>query len=300
MLGQAHQAHRLYRSRNSAYRRRYGEAIGMRSTLLALTLAAGMALAGSAQAHDIQIHDGQCGYSTDYDVRVTQDGIDFSRDAGHPDKIFMHDGHLRIDGRDVTVSPADANRLRDYEGQVRLLLPEVADIAREGVNIGFAAMRAVLLTFAENDDERHAMVGRLDANHRLALARIDDGLGKGVWKQHDMDDVIEGSIQESVSDLVGKVTGAAVKAALSGDQSKVAALEARAESLDHSIDKEVNARADLLDKRADALCPRLGALDSLQQQFQFRLQDGSPLRLLIRDKDNHKKLITAVDHARAD
>ena len=272
----------------------------MRSTCMALVLAGSVALCGAAQAHDIQIHDAQCGYSTAFDVRVNQDGINFWRDAGHPGKVVMHDGHLSVDGRDVAVSSDDAARLRAYESQVRNLLPAVADIAREGVNIGFAAMRAVLLTFAENDDERRDMIGRLDANHRLALARIDDGLGKGVWKQHDMDEVIEGSIQQSVSDLVGKVAGSAVKAALSGDQNKVAALEARADSLDHTIDKEVNARADELAKRADALCPQLQALDSLQQQFQFRLQDGTRLQLLNRDRDSHKKLVTATDHARAD
>ncbi len=269
----------------------------MRKTWLAWALAAGMALGGAAQAHDIHINDGNCGYSTDFDVRVMPGGIDFQRTGGRPAHVFMHDGQLRADGRDVVVSADDAARLRAYETQVRVLLPEVAGIAREGVNIGFAAMRTVLLTFAENNDERQDMVGRLDQNHRLALARIDDGLGKGVWKQHDMDDVIEGSIQSSVSDLVGKVTGAAVKAALSGDQSKVAALEARANSLDATIDKEVNARADQLDQRAAALCPRLTSLDQLQQQMQFRLQDGSRLSLLTHDNRNNKKLVTATDHA---
>jgi Protein of unknown function (DUF2884) len=272
----------------------------MRKTIMAWALAAGVAFGGAAQARDIHFGDGNCGYSTDYDLHVTPSGIDFHRDSGQPGSVFMHDGHLRVDGRDVAVSSEDAARLRDYEAQVRLLLPEVAGIAREGVNIGFAAMRTVLLTFAENNDERQDMVGRLDQNHRQALARIDEGLGKGVWKQHDMDEVIEGSIQESVSDLVSKVTGAAVKAALSGDQSKVAALEARANSLDATIDKEVNGRANELDKRAEALCPRLSSLDQLQQQMQFRLQDGSRLKLLTHDSKDNKKLVTAVDRARAD
>jgi hypothetical protein len=271
----------------------------MRKTWLVWALATGVAFGGAAQARDIHFSDGNCGYSTDYDVRVTSGGIDFQREVGQPAHVFMHDGQLRVDGRDVAVSADDAARLRSYETQVRVLLPEVAGIAREGVDIGFAAMRTVLLTFAENSDERQDMVGRLDQNHRLALARIDDGLGKGVWKQRDMDDVIEGSIQSSVSDLVGKVTGSAVKAALSGDQSKVAALEARANSLDATLDKEVNARADQLDQRAAALCPRLSSLDQLQQQMQFRLQDGSQLALLTHDNRNKKKLATATDQARA-
>jgi hypothetical protein len=272
----------------------------MRTTMMACALAAGLALGGAAHAHDLEVHDGHCGYSTAYDVQVMPGGIGFYRNDGKPADVFMHDGHLRVDGRDVALSSEDAARLRDYEQQVRLLLPEVADVAREGVNIGFAAMRTVLMTFAENDDERHRMVGRLDENHRLALARVDDGLGKGVWKSDDMEEVVEKSVENSVSDLVSKVAGEAVSAALSGDQSKVAALQARAESLDKSIDREVNKRADELDKHADALCPKLSSLDALQHQFQFRLQDGSRLQLLAYDKKEHnKKLMTATDSARA-
>lgn len=272
----------------------------MRTTMMACALAAGLALGGSVHAHDLDVHDGHCGYSTAYDVQVMPSGIGFHRDDGKPVDVFMHDGRLRVDGRDVAVSNEDAARLRDYEQQVRLLLPEVADIAREGVNIGFAAMRTVLMTFAQNDDERRRMLGRLDENRSVALARVDAGLGKGVWKSDDMDEIVEKSVENSISDVVSKVAGEAVSAALSGDQSKVAALEARAESLDQSIDREVNKRADILDKHADALCPKLSALDALQRQFQFRLQDGSRLQLLAYDpKEHNKKLMTATDSARA-
>lgn len=271
----------------------------MRTTLMACALATGLALAGSVHAHEFEVQDGHCGYSTDYDVQVMPGGIAFHREDGKPADVFMHDGHLRVDGRDVAMNGDDAARLRNYEQLVRQLLPEVASVAREGVNIGFAVLRTVLMTFAENDDERRRMVGRLDDNHREALARIDNGLGKGVWKATDMARVVEKSIETSVSDLVAKVAGEAVEAALSGDGAKVAALEARASSLDRSLDREVNKRSDELGRRADALCPRLGALDALQHQFQFRLQDGSRLQLLAYDLDN-KKLITATDSARAD
>ena len=104
----------------------------MRKTWLALALAAGVAFGGAVQAREIHFSGDNCGYSTDYDVRVTPDGIDFQRMAGQPSHVFMHDGQLRVDGRDVAVSADDAARLRNYETQVRVLLPEVAGIGREG------------------------------------------------------------------------------------------------------------------------------------------------------------------------
>jgi len=246
----------------------------------ALALGMGLTVGLQAQAHEFHIHHDQCGFDTDYDVQVTTAGVAFDRDGGKPSSVFMHDGRLRVDGRDIAVSAADATRLRDYEAQVRALLPEVAGIAREGVDIGFSAMSSVVATFAESPAERSRLVEKMNSRHRQALAQIDQGIGSGVWKRHAMDDMMEDGISDTVSELVSTVAASAVKAALSGDQSKVQALEARADSLDKSIDQEVDARADKLEKRADALCPRLVELDQLQQQFQFRLGDGSRLQLL--------------------
>ncbi|MFC4765763.1 DUF2884 family protein [Dyella koreensis] len=261
----------------------------MRTTFTAITLALGLALTAPVSAHDIHIHHQSCDYSSNYDVQVDASGIRFDRDSGAPAKVFIHNGRLQVDGRDVAVSADDTARLREYESNVRTLLPEVAGVAREGVDVGFAAMRTVMMTFAENDSERRQMIGRLDDNHRRALAQVEGSLGQGVWKHAAMGRALGDSIQETVADLVSKVTASAVKAALSGDQSKVVALQARADSLDKTIEKEVNTRADRLEQHAQALCPRLQALAQLQQQFQFRLVDGSRLELVTKDKDeNHK------------
>jgi hypothetical protein len=260
----------------------------MRMMSAATLLALGLAMTLPAQARTIHIDDDSCGYHTPYDVRVDASGIRFQREDGKPVNVFMHDGQLRVDDRAVAVSAADAARLRQYEDNVRTLLPEVAGIAREGIDVGFAAMRTVLMTFAEGDGERRKLTDRLDRRHQQALADIDSSLGRGIWKHGAASEALTDSVGETVGDLVSKVTASAVTAALSGDQSKVAALEARADSLDKSIDKEIDARADRLSERAKALCPRLQALDQLQQQFQFRLADGSRLQLVTYDKDNDK------------
>ncbi|WP_266170596.1 DUF2884 family protein [Dyella subtropica] len=267
----------------------------MRTTFTAITLALGLVLGAPAQAREIHINHPACGYDTPYNLQVDDSGIRFDRESGMPGKVFMHDGFVRVDGRDLAVSADDAVRLRQYETSVRALLPEVAGVARDGVDIGFTAMRAVMMTFAENESERRQMVGRLDERRAQALAQIDGSLGHGVWKHDAISDVVADSIQDSVSELVSKVTAGAVKAALSGDQSKVAALQARADTLDKTIDKEVNARADKLEVRARALCPRLQALEQLQQQFQFRLADGSRLELMTHDKDEQKKATTGKE-----
>ncbi|MGN2253007.1 DUF2884 family protein [Frateuria sp. GZRe12] len=252
----------------------------MRTLILSLAIATGLVLGAPAQAGGLHVNHEQCNFGTDYDVLVKPEGITFERQDGKPGSVFMHEGALRIDGRDVAVSAADASRLREYEGQVRSLLPEVASIAREGVDIGFDALTTVVASFADDPAERTRLMTELNEQHRQALTKVDSGLGHGEWRQHSVEDLMENQVGNAVESLVSTVTAKAVKAALSGDQSQVAALEARADSLDRSIDQQVDARADKLSERAEALCPRMARLDQLQQQFEFRLKDGSRLALV--------------------
>ena len=259
----------------------------MRQLIITLAIATGLALTLPAQAHGLHVNNDHCSFGTDYDVFVQPAGIRFERDDGKPAQVFMHDGALQVDGRNIAVSSADATRLREYEGQVRSLLPEVASIAREGVDIGFDALTTVVASFAEDPAERSRLTADLTREHKQALARVDSDLGHGVWRRHSMEDLMENQMGDAVSTLVSTVTAKAVKAALSGDQSQVAALEARADTLDHSIDQQVDARADKLGDRAQALCPRLVRLDELQQQFEFRLADGSRLALVDHQDDHH-------------
>ena len=252
----------------------------MRQLITTLALATGLAFGLPARANGLQMGNDQCRVGTEYDVLVQPAGIRFQRASGTPAQVFMHDGALQVDGRSIAVSPADAARLREYEGQVRSLLPEVASIAREGVDIGFDALTTVAASFADDPAERTRLMADLNREHRQALARVESDLGHGVWRQHGMEDLMQNQVGDAVSTLVSTVTAKAVKAALSGDQRQVAALEARADTLDRSIDRQVDARANKLDERAQALCPRIARLDTLQQQFGFRLADGSRLELV--------------------
>lgn len=244
------------------------------------------AVAVPAAAHDLHINTDQCNYSTDYDVTVTPAGVRFQRADGTPSKVFMRDGHLRVDGRAVAVSHADEQSLRQYETQVRKALPEMAGIAREGVDIGFSAMTTVAATFSSEDQQRDRLLQRLNRQHADALRRIDATLGQGQWRHDALKDAVENTVQHAVPELVSTVAAGAVKAALSGDDSQVAALQARADSLDTSIEREVDARADKLKVRADGLCKRLVAMDQMQKQWQFRLGNGQPLQLLQQDKSH--------------
>jgi hypothetical protein len=277
----------------------------MHHPIIAGTAAIAFALAATAgQATEINFSTDTCkhDYSTPYDVDVTAAGLSFHRTDGAPAEVFLHDGAIRVDGKDITVSRGDADALRRYEAGVRALMPQVATIAREGVELGFSAMTTVTLSFADGD-QRGRMLDKLKRKQAEALREIDEGVGAGHWSSDRMTETVAGSVSDSVGELVGSVTSSAVTAALSGDASKVAALQARAESLDKAMDHEMNKRSKALEAKSNAICPQLNDLANLQQGWSVRLGNGKPLELMTikpkgerhdddHDSDHDRKVVS--------
>ena len=204
----------------------------------------------------------------------------------------MHDGRLRIDGRPVAVSDADAARLRDYEQQTRELLPQMAGIAQEAIGIGFDAMATVAATLGGSQHHRDELVGRLNHERREALRQLDMHLNASRWDAQDFGSAIEQPVTDAANELAHSVTGSVLWAVLTG---RANAVEARADSIDQSIDKVMKNRSDQFEARVKAVCPRLENMDRLQQQLGFRLPDGAPLQLISpnRESDNKARQLAA-------
>lgn len=252
-------------------------------------VALGLVPAGGARASDSHAHTFMCSYDTHYDVQIEPRGIAFTRDNGSPKDIFIHDGTLRVDGRNTPISAADATRLREYEQQVRELVPVMAAMARDGVNIAYSALATVAATLAHNSDERTRWMQELHDTQLGALQQINDGLDKGFWKEGENSDAFGRELQQNIADVTGDVTRDVVSDALSGDPSKWVELQARTQSLETTIQKAVDDPADKLSRSAEALCPRLTELDRLQQQFEFRLANGERLQILSPDTESLNK-----------
>lgn len=253
-----------------------------RSRITALVLALGL----QAQAGEVHVDGGHCGFNSNYDVQVTPYGIGFTREGAQPSQVFMHDGTLRVDGQVVSVSMDDATRLRTYEGDMRKLLPEMAGIAQDAIGIAFDSLATVAATLGGSADHRDAVVQHLNQTRENALRQLDAGINADHWSEKDFEKAIERPVTEASTELASSLTRSVLWSLFTGDEDK---LQARADSLDQSLDKQMKARADKLEVRAKAICPQLTELEQLQQQFQFRLADGTSLQLITRNKESQNQ-----------
>ncbi|MBS7458649.1 DUF2884 family protein [Coralloluteibacterium stylophorae] len=243
---------------------------------LALACAAALALAApAADAHQgVQISSEECGFSTPYDVRIGPSGLALTREDGAPSEVLIHDGVLRIDGAALATGAADALRLRRIEAGARALMPQVAAIAREAVDIAFDAFAAVI----EGMTGSTSRIERIQEFRASALARVDASLGDGVWDQDLFDEAFAADIEAAAEEFAGSMVRSALwTVLLPGGEGR---LERRLAAMEADLDTRMEARADELETRADALCEEVAALHALQESLEIRLDGGAPLRLI--------------------
>lgn len=244
----------------------------MRKTILA---AACLLAAGSASAFSIDTHDtglGTCGLRSAYSLRLDAQSVAFTRADGTPKRVEMRHGTLLVDGRAVALSRADADRIAEYEATIREVVPEVKEIALEAIQIAFTAVEQVARTFAADADLAR-VTGKLAMARDKASAQIRDSFDSEPWNDAEFEKLVEGTVTELVPEIAATAASAAVYAALSGDESKVREIEAKANALERTIEEQVEKRADALEKRAEALCPIVEGLDELESQLALRIDD---------------------------
>jgi len=252
----------------------------MKHALIGISLSMGMVCVAHA---GVDLHGAECGLHSDYSLTIKPEALVFSRRDGGSAEVVVSNGTLRIDGRDITLVPADRERMLAIERGVRDALPEVRAIVHDAITIVYDAVAEVSVAFARDGDAARTSAQRLARSARDLHQQIDEADSFAHWNDADMERLFEGAVGTLVGEVVGNVVGQAMSVALSGDARAVAELEARADGLDRNIEKIVEKRSQELERRASGLCPRLQRLARLGAELQVRLDDGSRLQLVRLD-----------------
>jgi hypothetical protein len=259
----------------------------MKPTLLALALAAGAAAAASPQpaaAHgSMNINGHQCSVDTDWSVRMHRRAFVFSREGKDPAEVGIGGGRLFIDGKEQKLSAADHARLSRIEQEMTDSLPLLQDIVVEAVDIAFYALTEVARGLASDPKATIAELQsaqvkvRAEMQSKPLAAFGGDEIGR----------IIEPVVEDFVPNIVGGAVSGALGAAFGGEK-KANEFEARMNRMEQELDRNVEARAKLLEPKAEEMCERMKSIDQIDNQMEYRLPDGEPLELLRvgqRDKD---------------
>lgn len=234
--------------------------------------------AGAAQAREVHT---SCNIDSRYELGTDGNAFVFTLADGHPSRVLMSAGRLQVDGRDAPLSPADQTRVRDFEVELRQLLPEAQKVASAAVGIAFDALGEVARALAS--DPKRA-VANLERSRAIALREIR--YRPEFMFSHDdkaIEDAIEPIVTRFVPDIIGGAVSLAVHAIFASDAERDA-MEARMDKMGRTLDHEIQGRAGALEPMADAICLRMKRMDAIDNALDYRLPGGSRLELLSVDK----------------
>lgn len=222
--------------------------------------------------HHPDVSSRQCGLATPFNVLADSGGIWLYRESGVPREIFFHGGRLSIDQRVQQVSDADAQRLWDMEREARVLMPQVAGIAHDVVDISYDALGGVIEVMTGS----WLNARRIERMRRRANAYVDDTLGKGRWDQQAFDGNFERHVEQQAEQFKGSIARHVLLQVFTGRADR---REARADAMGDALDARLEAKSHAIEARAEALCAQVERLRHLQDALEFRYH-GQPLQML--------------------
>jgi len=243
----------------------HGTKIALRNGLAGLAL---LAACGGAAAKDLR-----CDVDSDYDLTVNDTSLIMTRATGTPKAIVMRQGRMFVDDRWVTLTPADSKRIADYEQQVRATLPLAQQIGRDAADLAFTALGEVAAGLSQHPADTRV---KLDKARASIDAKLASAVRANRFNGNELGNGIASAVGEVLPTLIGDIVGGAISAAFSGDTARLE----RMNNLDKEIERRVEPRAKVLEKRAEVLCRRMEALDAIDDSLAYRTADGNRLDLL--------------------
>ncbi len=255
----------------------------MNKTLLTTALLTTSLLSGAALAHKNNSHEqtgnfhissDNCNLDFNNAVTIDSDTVEIKTSNNQTMKI-KQDGSLIINGEHLSLNQSQQDAAQEYANGLRTELPQVAEIALEGVKIAGTALDEVATAFNLND-----MNSLSDVMDDLAVKiedsfyqgdtfvidnnnfnAIDDAFGEEFESQ--MEQAMEAAVMDSIGSIL-----IALGSELLGSGGDMQEFERRMEHMGQQIEEKVEVQAKNLEVKAKALCNSMELLADQEDRLQ--------------------------------
>jgi hypothetical protein len=219
----------------------------------------------AAMAHNdndstISINSDQCDVEFKNTVRIKPNELEIFT-ANKRTMQFNTQGNLTVNEEPVTLDSSQRKALTRYSDSLRTQLPEVANIALEGVKIAGVALEEVATAFNIADLENiSTLMG--DIEQEVENTFYQQGtfvMGPQSFNQfgqhfeQQFEQQIKTAVESAVMQSMGSIL-VALGSELLGSGGDINAFEQRMENMGTQIEEKVALHANALEKRANSLC----------------------------------------------
>jgi hypothetical protein len=233
----------------------------MKKFMLATTLI----LSTSAIAHEdhgIQISSDQCQVDFQNDVRITPNQLQITAENNKKLTIDSY-GELYVDGQAITLTYDQKEALANYADSLRVQLPQVANIALDGVKLAGVALDEVAQAF--NLQGLESLNGLMDELHvEISDTFYQQGafvMGEKTFHEfgENFDNHFETHIEEAVESAMMESIGSIlmmVGSEMVSSGGDMESFEARMENMGKEIEEKVQLQAKQIEEQANGLCEK--------------------------------------------
>jgi hypothetical protein len=235
------------------------------SLIAVLILQSSVAVAASSKC-DVELGHGLI--ITDDSIRIV--------DNNQTRVQINHDDQLLIGGYWIDLNETETQVLRDYSKGIRDTVPELVELATDGVNLGLSAIEQVVESMSDKEPEvlktqlqyvERALMDKFKRGDDFffiapqSLSKIDDFFTKEISQK--IHSAVHGSLGAILVSL-----GDAFKSREGNIEDRINDMGQRMDIISREIDKSLQKKAAQLETKAAEYCECLNTLDKTESRLQ--------------------------------
>lgn len=236
-----------------------------------LLLTTALLTSTSAFAHNTQ---NDCDVNINYDLNLSQDTIKISNK--HHTYLITDKNFLEIDGSPISLSYDQQQNLADYSDGIRNAVPQVAEIAGEGIDLAITGVTTALgdglglspNVLADLTDELEIIKSKINEKfsdpNSFSFSR--HGMSTDELFGAEFEAQFEQTLEKVIQESMGSVLVTLGQQMLAGD-GDMSAFEQRMENIGHQIEHTIENRAKQLEVKADAFCQSMLKVNDIEEEL---------------------------------
>ncbi|MBY6017656.1 YggN family protein [Halomonas denitrificans] len=256
----------------------------VRSVMLVLAL---LGFGAAAEPSQFNIGD-ECELSLSYDIELERDSLEVS-DAG--ESLYRIQGdQLWVRGKSVDLDASQRTLVRDYHAEMERQLPKVLELVNDALMLVGSVLDTVFtelsdfgLDPSQGTDVMARIQDKVDASMRTENGGIRLSANAMDDFSNELDQALESEIESVISASMGGMLMALGQAMSDGDaEQRLEDFGTRMERMGERIETEMDAQANVLEQRANAMCGDWQQLDKLEQQMQRQIPELAEFDLVVK------------------
>ncbi|BBN80056.1 hypothetical protein PA25_00410 [Pseudoalteromonas sp. A25] len=257
-----------------------------------IALLAAMTLSSASFAHSqadnthVQFSSEQCEVDFQNDVRITPDEL-FITNSNNNSKLRITDnGQVFIDGAVIALNTEQQTAVANYADELRAKLPQVANIALDGIKIAGVALEEVANAFELKEFGSLSSLLK-DVESEVSETFYQQGafvMGEKTFNEfgsnfeQQFEERIETAVEGAMMESIGSIL-MAIGSQMSNSGGDMAAFEQRMKDMGQQIEDKVHMQAQNIEQQANALCGQFSVIAKTESQLQQQIPAFSGYQL---------------------